>query len=578
MHNVVKIIKRKTFILLVSATVAVSLVTFFPGEKKAGAASQSEYLWTKTFSNANSNNIADMKVDGNDNLFIIGDCTGELDFNPDGTPDIKQCGTNGLFLTKFNSDDSYSWTKIVLLEFEGNPINASLDFDSQNNIYYYSNYYGTVDFNPNGGVDNIGQHSAQGNIFITKLNADGSYGWTLTGTENSNGASSGNIRIDDSDNIYFSGLITGVSPNFDLDLTSGNDLRNCNALRCAFVSKITTTKIYQWSILIDTPITPPDTVDYPWSSMYRPIIDLDSQSNVYLVGYFSGKYDLDPSLQESSYYSGGMDSYLSFLSKYDSSGNYIYSKIWTQDNGSMAIGTVKIDTADKNNVYLSGTFSGAIDFDPTAGVDIKDAGNGSFSVFLTKLNADGSYEWTYTPQSGEGQTLSAGSLNIDNSGDVFIAGEYTGAIDFNPSTVQDIKASGIGDNEFLDVINKAGEYQYSYSFAGGDNNSMDSINRVCFNSDNEFFISGSFGGTVDFNPGAGTDIKTGIFDPELFDYDFFLSKYSITPSATPSVPASSPTATATPTATVTSTVNILPETGMDSLSGILRYIWPNYLI
>src|SRR5687767_13565354 len=49
--------------------------------------------------------------------------------------------------------------------------------DSSGNVYVTGQFQGTVDFDPTAGVDS---HTGAGSndVFLTKYNADGSYGWT----------------------------------------------------------------------------------------------------------------------------------------------------------------------------------------------------------------------------------------------------------------------------------------------------------------------------------------------------------------------------------------------------------------
>src|SRR5262249_18519550 len=54
---------------------------------------------------------------------------------------------------------------------------------------------------------------------------------------------------------------------------------------------------------------------------------------------------------------------------------------------------VAVDTA--GNHYVTGWFSGTVDFNPGTGADMKTS-FGDTDVFITRFNADGSYAWTQT--------------------------------------------------------------------------------------------------------------------------------------------------------------------------------------
>ncbi len=48
------------------------------------------------------------------------------------------------------------------------------------------------------------------------------------------------------------------------------------------------------------------------------------------------------------------------------------------------------------NRYVTGHFSGTLDFNPGVGADVKASQGTSIDVFITRFNADGSYAWTQT--------------------------------------------------------------------------------------------------------------------------------------------------------------------------------------
>lgn len=59
-------------------------------------------------------------------------------------------------------------------------------------------------------------------------------------------------------------------------------------------------------------------------------------------------------------------------------------------------GTVEAVAVDATgNKYVTGYFSGTLDFNPGVGSDVKICA-GNFNTFVTRLNADGSYGWTQT--------------------------------------------------------------------------------------------------------------------------------------------------------------------------------------
>ena len=90
--------------------------------------------------------------------------------------------------------------------------------------------------------------------------------------------------------------------------------------------------------------------------------------------------------------------------------------------------------AADGSFFLGGTFTGTVDFDPSAGTDLRTAGDAD--GYITKLNADGSYAWTATLIGPTGITLAA--LAATPAGGVVATGTYSVSIDLDPGPGTDL--------------------------------------------------------------------------------------------------------------------------------------------
>lgn len=86
--------------------------TFFFAKYSASG----EYLWGYTlgdFESGREVNPTDVVVDANDNVYVLGDFRGSVDFNFTASSDIHSAGESSYatFLTKIDPDGSYLWTK-----------------------------------------------------------------------------------------------------------------------------------------------------------------------------------------------------------------------------------------------------------------------------------------------------------------------------------------------------------------------------------------------------------------------------------------------------------------------------------
>ena len=120
-------------------------------------------------------------------------------------------------------------------------------------------------------------------------------------------------------------------------------------------------------------------------------VTVDAAGNVYTTGGFGGTADFDPGPGTYNLTSAG--TYDMFISKLDSSGNFIWAKQLGGTGADAAGASIAVD-AD-GNVYTTGGFVGTADFDPGPGVFTLSA-IGNFRTkasFVLKLDADGNFIW-----------------------------------------------------------------------------------------------------------------------------------------------------------------------------------------
>ncbi|WP_353720160.1 hypothetical protein [Dyadobacter sp. 676] len=143
----------------------------------------------------------------------------------------------------------------------------------------------------------------------------------------------------------------------------------------------------------------------------------DANKNVYVTGYFTGTVDFNPAAAAANLTSlGGSDI---FVAKYDQFGRYLWAK--------------RIGAADEErgyelvadaagNVYVTGFFSGTVDFDPNAGVSnlTTTGGAAGQDPYLLKLNTSGNFVWAR--RMGVGGF--AWGLSFDPAGNIIVGGIY----------------------------------------------------------------------------------------------------------------------------------------------------------
>lgn len=118
-----------------------------------------------------------------------------------------------------------------------------------------------------------------------------------------------------------------------------------------------------------------------------------------------------------------------FVVKLHPQGNLIWAKSFggTSNDESTAI------IMDNNSVLILGTFQGTnVDFNPGTAMNNMSS-SGSTDVFVLKLSSDSlNYQWSKS-FGGTSQEYAHG-IAVSLSGEIYIAGEFSGTCDFDPST------------------------------------------------------------------------------------------------------------------------------------------------
>ncbi len=242
--------------------------------------------------------------------------------------------------------------------------------------------------------------------------------------------------------------------------------------------------------------------DYPQS------ITADSNGNVYTVGFFEATADFDPGAGSAELTSAG--NYDIFVSKLDSNGNYV----WAKKIGGTGLDIAMSIVADaSNNIYVTGIFSGTVDFDPGAGTaNLTSAG--LRDIFVAKYDTNGNYIWA--KRMGGASNDSGLGLKLDAGGNVYTTGNYQGTADFDPGAGT-VNLTSVGNEDvFVSKLDSNGNFVWAKGMGG---TGQDQGRGIAVSASGNVYTIGIFNGTADFDPGAGTaNLTSAGFD------DVFISK------------------------------------------------------
>jgi len=319
-------------------------------------------LWERHWGSENNDIAEDLVIIG-DNIFITGVTLGEMDGN-------KSTGEWDIFLTKYNLDGNYKWTK--QWGTTGRDCGTGISADSTG-IYITGYVKGSLD----GHID----HGSY-DIFLTKFNFTGTKLWTIqVGTK---GDDRGLNLTVDSSGIYITGF------------TEGNLAKNSFAGKSdIFLMKFSTEGIWEWT--------------RQWGSKnveWGQDISICT-TGIYITGHTQGVLSGNQNF--------GFDDI--FLTKFSLNGDLDWTRQWGTDGNDEGNSIVTNSTG----IYIAGRVNG--DLDGSKRIKLDD-------IFLTRYNPTGEKQWTKILGTRANDNAFAMTMS-DNS--VFITGVTCGEFEENKS-------------------------------------------------------------------------------------------------------------------------------------------------
>jgi len=387
--------------------------------------STGRFLWVQTWGGTGIDYGLRVAVDSSDCVYVAGVYSETVDFDPGEGVDehISNGGTweGDCFVSKFDSAGNYLWACTWGGDRDDHPYGLAID--SSDNIYTTGNFWGTVDFDPGPGVDEQSPVMNDG-IFISKLGTAGVFHWAVTIGGTYSDYAHG-IAVDGNDDIYITGKF-GLTVDFD----PGPGEAECTSSSWwdAYLAKYDSTGAFQWV--------------QAWGGLEAEEgngITVDNGNNVYVSGYFNTSVDFDPGpgmdLHDTN---GSRDVY---VCKYDSSGNYQWTRTWGGTSWDEPYG---ITSDAYNNIHVSGYFSDVCDFDPGTGTT-ELISNGNEDVFVSRLSPDGTLQWVRGFGGTGGEFC--GGVAAGPFDNIYVTGCFNETdVDFDPGGEEDLhSAVGMAD-------------------------------------------------------------------------------------------------------------------------------------
>ena len=319
--------------------------------------------------------------------------------------------------------------------------------------------------------------------------------------------------------------------------------------------------ICQWAYI---PVGPAQS----YNTIYN--VTTDHRGNIIEVGKLLGIADMDPGTGMADTSFSSM-TYNYYISKTTNSGQLLWVQYF-QNNSQIAFFEfmgLKINSA--NEIIVVGNFFGMVDFDLSAsGVDTLRSHFPTYpDYFVAKYDSAGNHQWAFNIGDPSTSNIEVQSVTIMQNDNIVVAANPNGTVDVDPDT--SVVHNSIGGNANLICYDTNGNYLwnnnivpvYSYSVnnnsidgdaAGNsylasvvyyeltmnkfDNSGLNVWNKtigefsagarvdpqslLVDKATSEFYVAGTFGGTVDFDPGV---LVVNKISSSGFFQDGFIAKY-----------------------------------------------------
>ncbi len=353
-------------------------------------------------------------------------------------------------------------------------------------------------------------------IFITLAGVDTqvraqAFDWAvhMGGTTADCGGSA--TTLDKLGNVY---IIGEFSKTVDFDPGAGVSQLTAMGSRDIYLSKYTHEGKFLWA----------NRILGGSANAYGLVVDATGKINI--VGQFTKKVYFNTNAGLDSLTAVGSYAEI-FFAQYNENGAHLWTKHLKGDGrlGSKGGGTsggrgIAVDRT--GNIYLTGHFSGTVDFDPGPGTDtITSVTNttNKTNLFIAKYTSDGAHIWARGV--GGNSYVQGADIAIDTLADannIYITGVTTGTIDFDPGAGVASLSSAGGSDVFVAKYDALGQYVWAIAMGGG---GSDHGKKIALGRSGDVFITGEYTGSGDFDPGQGSAILTGggLYEGFVAKYD-----------------------------------------------------------
>ena len=475
------------------------------------------FEWAVTFGvdkSISSGNAIVTDADGS--VYVAGNFQRSIDLDP--RKQVKQTlvsadKSQDVFLAKYNASGKLVWAQ----RFGGNDDDTAqaITLGPDGNIFLAGTFeknavFGTRTITSNGRRD----------AFVARISPDGDVRWVgKVGGRREDYANA--IAVDANGDVFLSGTIRiqgRVNP------AGGTQVITARGVDATYVSRLSGDDgSLQWIR------------HYGEADTYESAQSLapDGDGGVYVLGMFNRMVQFQPGNARFTRESvGGADIYLGHI---NSAGNWDSLSTFGgkgEDNAvALAFGS--------GGLYVTGMFDEDADFDPSTRARILKP-ESDRDIFIARYSTAGKLTWARQIGGEDGEVLSRG-LAVDGSGNVYATGTFSDEVDLDPgkgklvfdadkdggtravrqpvTPAPFILQSGDASDTFILKLDSRGILAYA-RVIGGEDGSIEG-RGISVDSAGAAYITGTFAGEVDLNPGIAV-YRRETDDDKRSNYVFLL--------------------------------------------------------
>jgi hypothetical protein len=399
--------------------------------------------WVRTYNDGNATppqgSFTYNATDAQGNVYTLGKFSATKDFDASAavfnlTASNTTCSN---YITKYDTSGNFIWAKTFgATGSQGLDRPQAITVDATGNVYVTGSFIATNDFDPGTATFSLQANVFFGTnydtMFVLKLDTNGNFVWAnrVAGLP-SKGLS---IKVDSSSSVIASSFLNQSN---------------------AAIVKYDSSGTLLWQKEFAVGINNSQLSD----------IAIDSNDNVVMASNFSGTTDLDPGVDVLNVTSVSNSTDF-FVVKLDSSGNFIFGK----NIGAGFEDFIQSVAVDSNNdIYVNGTYTTTVDFDPSAGVynlTANPASNPYYNDgFIVKLSSSGSFVWAKSVLSTTFIDFPY-DLQIDANNNVYTIGVFqelgNAPVDFDPGVGIYNLVGGVGSSCYFLKLNQNGDFVWAF--------------------------------------------------------------------------------------------------------------------